>query len=211
MMRTLAAAVGVGAGLVLAVAAGVAGGASASAAGRDVAPPVAPQLSITISDDRDAAVADDELSYTIVVENLGTTDALGLAVTQSVPDGMTFGAADNSGTLTSSTVNWNLDVKAAEKATLSTTMTVGETPADLLRLASVACALAVPTDQPIVCASDSDMLPAGAAAAAADTANPQTIDHTLGWVIGGSLAVVIVAGTTLLLVLRRRRVPRAEG
>lgn len=180
----------------------------AFAAVDEVVPAAAPQLSITITDDVDTTDAAAELAYTIRVENLGTTDALGLVVTQSVPEGMTFGSADSAGTAASAVVSWTLDVKAATTATVATTMTVGETSDDLLRLATVACAQVTPTDPPIVCASDSDLLPAGAAAAAAgsDPASATAEDAAVWWIVGSvSALVVVVAALALGLTLRRRR------
>lgn len=175
----------------------------------DVEPAALPQLSITISDGLDAATAGDDLAYTIVIENLGAADAIGLTITQSVPEGMTFGSADTAGALDGSQVVWTVDVKAAEKATLSTTMTVGETPADLLRLATVACALPTPTDAPIVCASDSDILPAGEAADRAADESTAPAGVSVWWWIGGAAALVVIAAATVLVVLRlRRRDPR---
>ncbi|MCS5719731.1 DUF11 domain-containing protein [Herbiconiux sp. CPCC 205763] len=192
-----------GAGLVLL--AGVLGG-SAPAFGvpRDPAP-TPPQLSISLSDDVDAAASGDELVYTVVVENLGTADAFDLTLTQTVPEGLTFSTADNGGTLSASTVSWTIEVKAAETATLRTTMTVGETPVELLRLATVACALVSPTDPPIVCASDSDILPAGVAAEEAAAAPQQTGGDLAPWLIGASIGVVVVVAAALAFILRRRR------
>jgi uncharacterized repeat protein (TIGR01451 family) len=170
----------------------------------------APQLSIAISDGAEEAAAGDELRYTIDVENLGTTDAFDLTITQTVPEGLTFSSADNGGGLEASAVRWGIQLKAGESTTLVTTMTVGETPAELLRLATVACALPTPTDPPIVCASDSDILPAGIAAEEAGEAVADGGADVRGWITAASVAggaVVVVAVVVVLLIRRRRNRP----
>ena len=179
------------------------GGAPAWAADTTVAPP---QLSITITDGRDATDTGDALDYTITVENVGTADVAALVVTQSVPEGMTFGSADSAGTLDAATVSWTVDVAAGATQSLATTMTVGETPDELLRLATVACAQVTATDPPLVCASDSDQLPAGAAAEAMTTPAPAAAepDDAGRWVAGGA-GLLLLIGLVLVVVLRRRR------
>ena len=85
---------------------------------------------------------------------------------------------------------------------------MGDTPEDLLRLATVACASIEGGDKPIVCATHSDQLPAGAAAEAAahEAANPVTSRLWYAGV-GAVLAALLL---TALLVLRRIR-PRSLG
>jgi uncharacterized repeat protein (TIGR01451 family) len=166
---------------------------------------VAPQLSISVSDDTEAAAPGDELTYTTVVANLGTSDALDLTVTQTVPEGLEFTAADNGGALASSLVSWTVSVKASESVTLSTTMTAGETPGELLRLAVVACALAAPTEPPVVCASDSDILPAGVAAEKAAEAPAQADGQDTVWIIVASVGAALVIAAVVFLLTRRRR------
>jgi uncharacterized repeat protein (TIGR01451 family) len=167
----------------------------------------APELSIAISDGTEAAASGDELSYTIDVENLGSSDVFDLTITQSVPEGLSFSSADNGGALEASTVSWSIELAAGQAASLGTTMTVGETPAELLRLATVACALPAPADPPIVCASDSDILPAGVAAEEASESAAEGSDDSTGWIVaaGVSGAAVIVVAVIVVLVVRRRR------
>jgi hypothetical protein len=103
---------------------------------------------------------------------------------------------------------------------------VGSTPGELLRLATVACAATAPDDTPLVCASHSDELPAGAeaarsaqAAAGAAAHTPETVSEagrpgTAWWWWLGGIAVVVVLAVAAALVLVRRRPDRtgvAEG
>jgi hypothetical protein len=83
-------------------------------------------------------------------------------------------------------------------------MSVGKTPKSLLRLATVACALTSETGAPVVCASDSDLLPAGAAAEQA-TAAPAN-SATTWWFIGGLGILIAALAGAALIVIRRRRV-----
>ena len=174
--------------------------------------PPAPQLSIAVDNGHTSAAVGDAFTYTITVANLGTTDIPGLVVTQTMPTGLTFGSADSGGTAESDSVTWNVDLKATDTSTFHTTMSVVPTPADLLRLATVACASLSPGGSPIVCASHSDQLPAGAAAessqaaAAADTAAaPPTGPGLSWWWIGGGIGLVIVAALAMGIIILRNR------
>lgn len=171
----------------------------------------APQLSIEIDNGKTSVLAGDTLTYTITLQNLGTTDISGLQITQTVPAGLLFGAADNGGTVQDGAVSWTLDLPSTAASTLQTTMTVTDTPAELLRLASVACATVDGTDAPLVCASHSDQLPAGAAAEsaasnAAGATTPSTESSSPRWAIIGGVILVLLVGAGAALLIRRRRV-----
>ena len=175
--------------------------------------PTGPQLSIAVDNGRTSAAVGEAFTYTITAVNLGTTNIPGLVVTQTVPTGLTFGSADAGGTANSDTVTWNIDLKATESSTFHTTMSVVATPADLLRLATVACASLTPGGSPIVCASDSDQLPAGAAAessqaaaaAAADTAAAtSTGAGPSWWWIGGAIGLVVLVALAMGIIVRIR-------
>ena len=178
--------------------------------------PAGPQLSIAIDNGRTSTTTGDKLDYVITVSNLGTTDIDGLLVNQTLPAGMTFGSADSSGTADAGKVSWTVDLKATETATLHTSMTVTATPAELLRLATVACASISADGPPIVCASDSDQLPAGAAAEAAasalagDATTPAS-GISSWWYLGGGIGVVVVVAALAVLLVRRRAAPPTEG
>jgi uncharacterized repeat protein (TIGR01451 family) len=181
------------------------------------AQPAPPQLSIAVSDEKDSATAGDELAYTIIVENVGSVDVPGLVVTQTLPGELQLVSTDPAVTADGSTVSWTVDLVAAQTATFRSTVTVGESPDTLLRVATTVCAAVSPTDAPLVCASDSDELPAGAAAAAASDSDSDEQDGTAaspGWLWPTVIAAVVVIALLLLLgalLRRRRRASAAEG
>jgi len=166
--------------------------------------PSTPQLSIAVDNGRTSTRPGDKLTYSIVVSNLGTTTIKGLRVTQSVPAGLKLVTTDPAGVAKAGSVSWRLDLRATAKATIHTTMTVTNTPAELLRLATVACASLSAGKTPIVCASHSDQLPAGAAAEASKrtASQPGSSSGRVGWSVGGGL--VLVAGVAALVARRRR-------
>ncbi len=164
-----------------------------------------PQLSIAVDDGRLSAASGDTLTYTLTIRNLDSAPVSGLHVTQSMPRGLTFGSADSAGFVVADSVTWQVDLNAAASATMHTTMSVSATPKELLRLATVACAGISATAPPVVCASHSDLLPAGreAAAAATAAASKRPASSTnYAWYIGG--AAILAGG--VVLTLRRRRV-----
>ena len=183
---------------------------TATTTAADAAPaPTGPQLSIAVDNGKTSTTTGDQLDYVITLQNLGSTDVDGLLVDQSLPTGLQFGTADSGGAADAKGVNWTVDLKATQTATFHTTMTVGATPAELLRLATVACASTSAAGPPIVCASHSDQLPAGAAADANQAAMSQPVEPTpdsnLWWYIIGAAGVLIAAiAATLMLVTRRR-------
>ncbi|MEV7908502.1 hypothetical protein AB0P04_43625, partial [Streptomyces anulatus] len=152
------------------------GGKEAAGAGKEVVAGAVPRLSISIDNGKTATREGDRLTYTVVVHNTGTTDAGELHLTQSLPEGLRLVSADGHGSAKEGQVVWTVDLPAGKDATLHTTAQVGATPADLLRLATVACASTEAEGRPIVCATHSDQLPAGAAAAEAarQAASPPT-------------------------------------
>ncbi len=178
------------------------------------AEPAAPQLSIAIDNGSSTASVGDQLNYTVTIKNLGPNSVEDLVVTQSLPPGLTFESADSQGTSSTEKVTWSLSLEANSEVTLNSTTTVGATPDTLLRLASVACASTSATAAPIVCATDSDQLPAGAAAesAAAPTAPSENGIANLAWVwwIVGAAAVVLGALALVLFPRRRRRRARTR-
>jgi uncharacterized repeat protein (TIGR01451 family) len=138
--------------------------AAAAAATPEPSPAPGPQLSISLTNNTNAVDVGDPLAYSLVVSNVGTDDAPGLRVTQTVPEGARFVSADAEGTVAGPSVGWTVDVPAGSSATLSSAMTVDELPATSQRIASVGCALTAVDTTPLVCASDSDELPAAAVA-----------------------------------------------
>ena len=194
---------------------------SAPAVAAAAAPPIASvarasaaepaQLSITIDDGRPSATAGDTLGYTITVTNLGTAPVAALRISQTIPVGLGFVSADPTASTSADQVVWAVDLAPSASTELHTTMTVSATPDEVLRSATVACASESATAAPIVCASDSDQLPAGAAAEAS-AATDQVASRTpsssgaASWVavVGVALAVLLIGGCVAWLLLRRR-------
>jgi uncharacterized repeat protein (TIGR01451 family) len=175
----------------------------------------APQLSIAVDNGSTAAKSGDKLGYTITVTNQGTRKVKDLRVSQTVPAGASVVSADADGDEAKGTISWKVDLAAADKVIMHTTMSLGSTPDSALRLATVACAQVSAKGPALVCASDSDQLPAGAAVdrAAADAvpAAGGWLDGRAPWYAGGAAVAVLAAAGAALLVRRRRhgRVPVA--
>ncbi len=127
--------------------------------------PAPPQLRIAIDNGRAVSAAGDRLRYTITVTNLGARRLSGLLITQTVPNSTRFLSADSNGRNHRGEVRWKLDLPATRTVTLRTVIAVAkETPPEMHRLAIVACAATSNKGAALVCASDSDQLPAGAQA-----------------------------------------------
>lgn len=169
------------------------------------AKPAEPQLSIDVDNGKASTTAGDKLDYTITVTNLGTS-TVNLVVTQSVPAGASFRSADARGQHRAGTVSWPVTVKATGKVSLRSGLVVkAGTPRELLRLATVTCARLKAPSPPLVCASDSDLLPAGAAAQTAATktiSKPLLSELHLPYIAGG--AGLVLAALVVLVFLRRR-------
>ena len=167
---------------------------------------VPPRLSIAVDNGRTTTTAGDVLEYSITIRNLDSAAVDGLAVTQTVPDGLRFESADTEGVLGDHSINWKATLPAGGEAVHHSTMTVLDTSADLLRLATVACAHTAAQEAPIVCASHSDQLPAGAAAQAAKATPLPTISATLRWwYITASFGLLCAGVAALVTVYRRRK------
>jgi len=169
------------------------------------ATPEPPQLSIAVDNGLDNAASGDELGYVITLTNVGTEDVDDLLVNQSLPPGTSLVSADAKGEEKSGSVEWEVDLKAAKKATFKTSLKLGDTSPEVLRLASVACAKVSAKAAPVVCASDSDILPAGEEAAKAEaamTAENGISNRTVWYVAAGT---VLAVGLTTPLVLRLRK------
>jgi len=175
------------------------------------AEPAAPQLSISIDNGRTSAEVGDQLSYSITVENLGPDAVKRLLITQTMPPGLTADSADTDGVVKPEQVTWRVNLKAADTKTLVAKATVSKTSKQTLRLAAVVCASTGAEAPPIVCASHSDQLAAGAAAEAAAKAAAKPDDDGMPWAwLTAGTAAVLLAG---LLIARRRLSPgrrRAE-
>ncbi len=160
-----------------------------------------PQLSIAIDDGRIQTSAGDQLVYAITARNVGTTTATSLEIWATLPRGLTFHSADHGGVAKAGVVTWTITVKPGASIRLSTSGQVGPTGAQLLRLATVACAAQKANGPPLVCATDSDLLPAGAAAL-----QPRARGNAVSWYVGAGVLLVAAAVGVLAYLRRRRRV-----
>jgi uncharacterized repeat protein (TIGR01451 family) len=180
---------------------------AAPASAEDESP--APMLRISVDNGHTSAKAGDKLDYTISVENLGTEAANNLRISQTMPPGLTFRSADRMGEARKDGVVWHVDIAPSSTMVLHTTMKLGATSDEVLRLATVACASVSAAKPPIVCASHSDELPAGAQAADADNkpASPASSDSSsmTGFVRVGVTIALLAAVGALAMRFRRRR------
>lgn len=173
-----------------------------------------PQLSIAVDDGRGEVERGATLTYRVTLTNLGGSRLRDLAVSQTLPPGTTLVSASKGGKTGEDGVRWSVDLPAAGSVSLESRVTVeDEPPADLLRLATVVCARTSPKAAPTVCGSDSDQLPAGAAAAEQqrqlDAAGPTGVP---GWLLPVGLGAVGVVLVAVLVPLAARTLPvRSPG
>ena len=166
-----------------------------------------PSLSITVDNGTSTVKPGEQLDYTITVTNLGADPVKGLRLSQTVPEGASLVSSGSGGTLKSGTVRWTVDVAATRKATVRSTLKMSDpAPAGLNRLATVACAATAANGAPLVCATDSDLLPEGAAAEQrqAAPAGP-AVTQRPWWPYAGGGALLVGAAVGGLALLRRRR------
>jgi len=181
----------------LAVAAAALAGAVAPVGAPASAAP-APLLAIAVDDGARQVEAGQAMHYKITLRNHGTA-AVPLTVTVDAPAALTGLAPDSSGTVAGHTVRWQVTVPArGESELLVAGGVAGTVPADLTRLALVACATLPDGKAPIVCGTDQD----GVARPAPAPARPAWWRWPLVGLAG--LQVLTVPGT---LLWRRRRVP----
>ena len=170
-----------------------------------------PQLSIAVDDGRTDAGAGADLTYTVTVTNLGARSVKELEVTQTVPAAAQLRSAGPGGTVDGQQVRWRTGLRQGQTKRFTSRVSVaGSVPDDLLRLAAVACAAQPDAGRPLVCASDSDQLPAGAAADARRatlTAAPVPVAHLPVLAVAGALLGVLVVAGLLLGRRRARRQP----
>lgn len=162
-----------------------------------------PRLGIAIDDGHTTVTAGNRLTYTITVQNLGSADVYGLAVTQSLPPGVELESADSSGVARDGYVRWTVNLEATAGAVVHATMTVYDTAPGQPRLTSMAC-VGLADQRPIVCATHTDQLSAGTVAVTAHTGTgPPAAARAGWWYLLGGLAVLSAGG--LAVFLRRRR------
>jgi uncharacterized repeat protein (TIGR01451 family) len=184
----------------------------AAAASASAPAAAAPQLSIAIDNGKKSVVQGDRSSYTITVHNIGTGPVKALRITQTIPAGLKLIAAQDHGKSSAGQVTWTVDLAAGASKALHTTALVQATPAELLQLATVACATASKQTRPLVCATHSDQLPAGKAAAAAavpEAASAHSAKSHWPAILESVGATAVIAALGTMLVLRRKGAHRA--
>ncbi|MCM3887101.1 DUF11 domain-containing protein [Frankia sp. R82] len=169
-----------------------------------------PDLAIGIDDGHTDVRAGDHLTYTVKIRNIGTVDAGDLVVTQTLPVGVRLRSADRDGVLHDGTVAWHTDLPAGRNTAFVVQAEVAKPPGGQLRLASVVCATPGGAARPIVCAADSDRLPAGRAAAAPG-AHSDASGGLSGWLMGLYVGLGVVLVLLAGLVVRRRWWPRPSA
>ena len=166
-----------------------------------------PALTIGVSDGRTAAKAGDQLTYVVRVRDSGTRSAPHLKITQTLSAGLELLSASPHGTAANGQVAWYAGIPAGGTETFRVVARVTRPPAQVLRLAAVACAAADGSSRPIVCAAHLDRLPAAAAAPASQGARPSRLT-LLAYAVAA--LVVLAAGVLALIAFRRLRLRRAE-
>jgi uncharacterized repeat protein (TIGR01451 family) len=168
-------------------------------------PPAGPGLSISVTDGRTAVKPGDQLTYLVSIKDSGTLGAPRLKITQTLPAGLKFLSASKHGVAAGDQVAWLTGIPAGGAETFSLVAQVTRTPAQLLRLAAVACAADQGSTRPIVCAAHLDQLPAVAPSPSA-RASGSSLSRDLPAYAGAALLVLVLGALTVFLA-RRRHLP----
>jgi uncharacterized repeat protein (TIGR01451 family) len=167
--------------------------------------PKAPGLAISISDGQASTRPGQVLTYTASLRNTGTMSISRLEVTDTLSAGLKVTWASDNGVVKAGQVTWATALPAAGTRNFQVTARVTKTPAQLLRLAAVACVTLSGGRQPTVCAAHLDRLPAA-------TAGPAS--RPVHWIAGalaytaGGLAVLVLGLLTAIAARRRGRLRR---
>jgi uncharacterized repeat protein (TIGR01451 family) len=181
--------------------------ASRPATGAKASPPAIAGLSISVTDGRTAVKPGEQLTYLVSVKDSGTLSARHLKITQTLPAGLELLSASSHGVAAKGQVAWLTSIPAGGAETFRVVTRVTRTPAQLLRLAAVACAAAQGSATPIVCAAHLDQLPAVAATPAPKASG--SLGRVLPAYVGVALAVIAVGALIMIFGRRagRRRQP----
>ncbi len=167
-----------------------------------------PGLVIGVDDGRATARDGDHLTYAITVTNRDRTAARGVRLTQTVPTGLRFASADRNGKFAHGQVAWTVDLPAGGTIDLHTATVLMSAPAQLARLATVACVITRSAARPTVCAADLDRLPAHPGTASGANSHPNGSSWITSWwvwlsAVGGAAAI----GVTMARFKRRPDAP----
>ena len=175
-----------------------------------------PSLTIGVSDGRTAVKSGDQLTYVVSVRDGGTRSAPHLKITQTLSAGLEFLSASPHGAAANGQVAWYAGIPAGGTRIFRVVARVTRPPAQLLRLAAVACAEADGSSRPIVCAAHLDRLPAAAAAAASRGGAAAAVSRgarpsrRVLLVYAVAALAVLAAGVLAMIAFRRLRLRRAE-
>lgn len=122
-----------------------------------------PELSISISDGQVAVRPGQALTYRVSLRNTGMVTAGRLEVTQTMSAGTEVTLTSDNGVARAGRVTWSTVLPAGGTRTFLVTARVTRPPAQMLRLAAIACVALPGARQPIVCAAHLDKLPAAEA------------------------------------------------
>jgi hypothetical protein len=172
----------------------------ASRTGPVAPPPRIPGLTISVTDGRVVATAGDRLTYRVSVRDTDIAAVPHLEITQTLSSGLEFLWASGSGVATAGHITWHVTLSAGGTRTFRVVALVIRTPAQVLRVAAVACAALPGGGRPIVCAAHLDQLPASGAESAA--ASGSSGSNLLAYAAGG-LAILAIG---LLTVIAGRRI-----
>jgi uncharacterized repeat protein (TIGR01451 family) len=187
-------------------ASGGAGGSGGGAAAGHGSAARAPELSIGVSDGRQHVQPGDLVTYAVKIHNIGKRNVPHLRIVQTLPAGMKLISATRHPAAHAGQLTWKLGLAAGRTGKFRVVGKVGQTPGQLLRLATIACAEIGTSARPVVCAAHSDELPAGAVAAA-HASHAAAAGSQLGFLrpFGAALALAVVAGACWLFFRRSRR------
>jgi len=165
-----------------------------------------PELSIGVSDGRQHVQPGDLVTYAVKIHNIGKRNVPHLRIVQTLPAGMKLISATRHPATHAGQLTWKLGLAAGHTGKFRVVGKVGQTPGQLLRLATIACAEIGTSARPVVCAAHSDELPAGAVAAA-HASHAAAGGSQLGFLrpFGAALALAVVAGACWLVFRRSRR------
>jgi uncharacterized repeat protein (TIGR01451 family) len=163
----------------------------------------APELTISISDGQVAVRPGDTLTYRVSLRNTGTVTARRLEVTQTLSPGLEVTGASDSGVARAERVTWSAAVPPGGTRTFLVTARVTRPPAQMLRLAAIACVALPGAKQPIVCAAHLDKLPA-AEAGKGGKAGPARRQSGMGVLPYAAAALALLAGCLAAVLFGRR-------
>jgi len=159
-----------------------------------------PGLAISVADGQLSVRPGQVLTYTARLRDTGTAAIAGLQVTQTLSAGLkVIGASDN-GVRKARLVAWSTALPAGGTRTFQVTARVTKAPAQMTRVAAVACATLPGSGQPVVCAAHLDRLP-GAPPVSAPASG------RAGSLVSAATALALLAGCLLAILLVRRARP----